>query len=454
MCNPSERARRWQTGIVAAVLAPSLTLGAPITASGQDEVVDLAARAYPVAIHEGTCNELLMEPSYDLGLAQPRPMIATDDDTDDDGVLTTGDFYADDGNRPIDENTVLLTGEDFDSDGIADFGFDLNENDVLDADEVFERPIIWSVQSDLADLTSAGDDDDDDIELEDLREVPHAVVVHASAVTGQTYLSCGEIEGVSINDEVVVPLLPVTENGLTGVAIMETGENGFLGVGGDAGLTNIHLWPRLNAIELQATTPPTPTAVPSTPTPESTATPQSIATPEPTVTPESTATPEPTATPDATATPQATATPDATATPQATATPEPTATPDLTVTPVPPTNTPVPPTPTPELTPTPEVIEEPTEVIELPTEVTIEVRDADVDPPEFTIWADTDTEFILVNLTLEPRTFFIEGAAVTQEVPAGESVSIVVNAPVGAYVYGLLEEEALTGTLHVIERAE
>ena len=111
----------------------------------------MTARAYPVAIHEGTCNELLVEPSYDLGLAEPRPMVATDDDVDDD-VLTTGDFYAEGDDQLIDENTVLLTGEDFDSDGIADFGFDLNENEVLDADEVFERPIVWSFRGDLADL--------------------------------------------------------------------------------------------------------------------------------------------------------------------------------------------------------------------------------------------------------------------------------------------------------------
>jgi hypothetical protein len=52
---------------------------------------------------------------------------------------------------------------------------------------------------------------------------------------------------------------------------------------------------------------------------------------------------------------------------------------------------------------------------------------------------------------LEPRTFFIEEAAVTQEVPAGETVAIIVNVPVGEYVYGLLEDETLTGTLHVIE---
>jgi hypothetical protein len=124
----------------------------------------------------------------------------------------------------------------------------------------------------------------------------------------------------------------------------------------------------------------------------------------------------------------------------------PTPTPELTVTPAPLTLTP-------EVTAT-EVIEEPTEVIELPTEVLIEFGDADINPAEFSIRADTDTEFLLSNLTLETRTFFIEGAAVTQEVPAGETATIVVNAPVGEYVYGLLEDEALTGTLHVVERAE
>src|SRR5215207_4631690 len=116
---PVERTRRFPVGTVIAVLASSLALAAPLPARAQDDFV-LTARGYPVAIHEGTCNELLVEPSYKLGPAQPRPMIATDDDSDDDD-LSTGDFYADNDDRPIGENTVLLTGEDFDTDGIADF---------------------------------------------------------------------------------------------------------------------------------------------------------------------------------------------------------------------------------------------------------------------------------------------------------------------------------------------
>ena len=429
MCSSPQRARRWQAGMVATVLALILTLGSTVAARAQDEEVVLAARAYPVAIHEGTCNELLVEPTYDLGLAEPRPMVATDDDVDDD-VLTTGDFYAEGDDQLIDENTVLLTGEDFDSDGIADFGFDLNENEVLDADEVFERPIVWSFRGDLADLAPIETDNDDDIALEDLRDVPHAVVVHASTVTDQTYLSCGEIEGVSVTDEVVVPLLPITEHGLTGVAIMETAENDFLGIGGDAALTSIHLWPPLGPITLQALTPPTPT-------PEPTTTPQPTATVEPT----------PTAVPP-TATPVPPTNTPIPLTPELTATPEP-------------TQTPVQPTATLELTATPEVIEEPTEtieeateVIELPTEVLIEFQETDINPAEFTIRANTDTEFTLVNDTLESKTFFIEEAAVTQEVPAGETVTIIVNAPVGEYGYGLLEDETLTGILHVIEGTE
>jgi hypothetical protein len=410
---PGERARCQQPRIVAAVLlVPVLSFGAPTTTHAQDEGVILAARAYPVAIHEGTCNELLTEPSYDLGLAKPRPMIADPDDVDDD-ALTTGDFYANGDDRLVDETTVLLTGEDFDSDGIADFGFDLNENEVLDADEVFPQPIVWSFHRDLATLAPVETDDGDDIELADLRDVPHAIVVHASTVTDQTYLSCGEIEGISVTDEVVVPLLPVTEHGLTGLAIMGTGENGFLGIGGDAELTSIHLWPWRVPITLQALLPPT-------------------ATPEPTATPQ----PTPTVEPTTTALPP-------------------------TSTPVSPTDTPVPPTPVAELTATPEVIELPVETIdvpaegiELPTEVLIEFGEADLNPAEFTIQANTDTEFTLANLTLQRRTFFIEATAVTQEVPVGETVAIVVNMPVGDYVYGLLEDEAVAGTLHVVEPTE
>ena len=67
--------------MVATVLALILTLGSTVAARAQDEEVVLAARTR-VAIHEGTCNELLVEPTYDLGLAEPRPMVATDDDVD------------------------------------------------------------------------------------------------------------------------------------------------------------------------------------------------------------------------------------------------------------------------------------------------------------------------------------------------------------------------------------
>ena len=86
--------------------------------------------------------------------------------------------------------------------------------------------------------------------------------------------------------------------------------------------------------------------------------------------------------------------------------------------------------------------------------MTIEVRDDQINPDEFIILENTDTELTLANLTLEPKTFFIEGLDITQEVPAGETVAIVVNAPLGDYAYGLVEDETQRGTLHVIERAE
>ena len=47
------RARRWQAGMVATVLALILTLGSTVAARAQDEEVDLAARAYPLRFTKG-----------------------------------------------------------------------------------------------------------------------------------------------------------------------------------------------------------------------------------------------------------------------------------------------------------------------------------------------------------------------------------------------------------------
>ncbi|MBW3634290.1 MAG: cupredoxin domain-containing protein, partial [Chloroflexi bacterium] len=119
-----------------------------------------------------------------------------------------------------------------------------------------------------------------------------------------------------------------------------------------------------------------------------------------------------------------------------------------TSTPLPPTSTPLPPTATPLPTATPTPV-----VIEVPTEVTIEFRDDAINPEEFIILENTDTEFTLANLTLDDKTFFIDGLDITQEGPAGETVAITVNAPIGEYGYGIVDEDELRGTLRVIERA-
>ncbi len=46
------------------------------------------------------------------------------------------------------------------------------------------------------------------------------------------------------------------------------------------------------------------------------------------------------------------------------------------------------------------------------------------------------------------------GIAAALLVPAGETLLITVNAPVGEYGYGIVEDEAQRDTLHVIERTE
>jgi hypothetical protein len=370
----SARAHRWLTGSSAALLGPALAFGGPAAVGAQDDDVVLTGRAYPVAIHQGTCADTIVpEPAYDLGFAVPRPVIAAGGGNvavvRDDNVLTEADFYEAGGDRPVDENTRLLY-EDVDGDGTPDYGFDLDEDQVLSVGERLESPIVWSFLGNFDDLT--GVIGDDDAGLQDLRDVPHSLVVHGATVDDQDYLACGEVEGISVNEEIVVPLLPVEDTGLTGVAEMQPGDAGFLGLGGNAGAIEVHLWPRLSPLAAQDLVPPTPT-------------------------------PEPTATP-----------------------------------------TPVPPTPTPEPTPTPVVIE-------VPTEFTIEFRDDAMNPEEFTILADTDTEITLSNLTTAARVFFIEGLDVREELPPGETLSITVNAPVGEYGYGIEDEEGLRGTLRVRE---
>lgn len=213
------------------VVAPAFLLSAPALATAQDDFA-LSARDYPMAIHEGTCATLATEPTYAFGFLSPRPLLNIEEGTYVERPLLDED---------LDDDGVLDPDEDLDDDGLIDYGFDLDASDILDAGELLEAPFVWSFEGDLGDL-EAVDEEDANAELEDLRDTSHALVVHGESLTDTNYLACGDIVGVGVNGEVVVPLHPVQNNGLSGVAELEEGDDGFLGVGDDDGEVEIHAW--------------------------------------------------------------------------------------------------------------------------------------------------------------------------------------------------------------------
>jgi len=183
-----------------------------------------AGGPYPVDIHEGTCTDWVTEPIYDLGDFKVTNVAA-------EGEQEPGDV---EGQVPA---------------GAADLG------------PVFKE-------------TAEGEFDGQQL----LDDGPFVVAVHQSAEDYTTLVACGAVLPILDGDRIMVPLQPVGENNLTGIATFNSGGGEFSGL----------LWQcePIEAVQEEAPTPEptaTPTPVPPTPTP----------TPEPSPTP----TPEPSPTP-------------------------------------------------------------------------------------------------------------------------------------------------------------
>jgi len=76
--------------------------------------------------------------------------------------------------------------------------------------------------------------------------------------------------------------------------------------------------------------------------------------------------------------------------------------------------------------------------------------DGEINPSEFTFLAETDSTLTVANLTTDDKTFFIDGLDITEDIPAGETVEITINAPAGEYEYGISDEDP-RGTLTIVE---
>ena len=234
------------TAATAGTLALSLTGAAPTRA--QEAAGQLTLRGYPLAIHQGTCTTLVAEPAYDLGLLQPRALVVDEADPGAydaglfDDTFTTDEFYEDAESAELTDETAFLF-DDVDGDAFADYGLDYDEDGALSEAEVLERPILWTSENELADIEGLVADDDG-AELADLRDVPHALVVHRGDIADTDYLACAEIEG-AVNDEgrLVTVLKPVGQGGLAGIAEFEQTDDGFLGIGGDGGAADVYAFP-------------------------------------------------------------------------------------------------------------------------------------------------------------------------------------------------------------------
>jgi len=108
---------------------------------------------------------------------------------------------------------------------------------------VLDRPILWASENELADLEGAVLDGDD-AELADLRDTPHALVIHQGTITDTEYLACAEIDGAVDEDgRLATVLQPIGANGFTGIAQFEQTDAGFLGIGGDSGAADVYVFP-------------------------------------------------------------------------------------------------------------------------------------------------------------------------------------------------------------------
>jgi hypothetical protein len=137
------------------------------------------SEGYPVAVHEGTCDELVSEPAWQL----------------DDAVAI----------------------------GVGDDG--------VDQDDVIGPEVGATV------VGSAGAIDST---LDDLAGGSYVVAVHASPDNFDTVIACGQVAGVKTEGKIVVALVPVGKSTFAGVAIVDEDSAGVLDLGEDQAQVTVY----------------------------------------------------------------------------------------------------------------------------------------------------------------------------------------------------------------------
>lgn len=155
------------------------------------------AEGYPVDIHRGTCTDWTAEPAYDVGLMEKTNVAA-------EGEQEVGDTEA----------------------ALPDAAGELGD--------------VYTVDQDV-DFTGN----------ELLEEGPYVVGVHQSEDDYGTLVACGNVFDIPEGDDMVVPLQPVSDSNLTGVALMSP----------DDGSLTAYLW-NCEPLEQAEHATPAPTQTP------------------------------------------------------------------------------------------------------------------------------------------------------------------------------------------------
>lgn len=153
---------------VAGLVAGSFGMAGAGVALAQDEE---PAASHPIHIHVGTCEELDPNPLAPLDNMVPR----INEDAEDESA-----------NQPLGVLTapnVLITGSE-------------------------EIDVAW----------------------EDMLAESHAINVHLSDEDVQTYIACGDIGGVVVDDQMIVALQPLNDSGYMGLAIFHQDGDGNVDV--------------------------------------------------------------------------------------------------------------------------------------------------------------------------------------------------------------------------------
>lgn len=164
-----------------------LTIGIAFVASfmfagaavAQDATPAGPSEGYPIAIHQGTCEDLTAQPNHELGDAVTH------------------------GSNNEDAETVGTT-------------------------EAI--PVVMGTSSTVS------------ATIGDLADEGNAIAVHASAEDYDTILACGNVAGINDDGTLVIALNSSEDSTVVGVAILDEDSGGFLGLGDDEVQATVYLF--------------------------------------------------------------------------------------------------------------------------------------------------------------------------------------------------------------------